>query len=177
MELLALGLAIVALVVALSRSGSGGSSAIQDARNDARRRVENLGTELREEIEKQRELLARVAAGETLDPSQVAEGRLWRDASPDEGKRLVAAGGLNLLDVRTPQETAGGVVPGAQLIPIDQLEERLEELPRDGKPLLVYCAAGGRSAAACEFLSTQGFGELINLDGGMSAWSGPVEKP
>ena len=163
MEILALLLAIVAIGLAVTRGGSGSQASLDELRTDGRRRVENLGRELNEELEKLRQLLARVADGETLDPEQIAEGRLWREVPPDEGKRLVEQGGLHLLDVRTPQETAGGIIPGAILIPIDQLEERLDELPKDKKPMLVYCALGSRSAAACEHLSAQGFSSLMNL--------------
>ena len=85
--------------------------------------------------------------------------------------------GVKVVDVRTPDETRGGVLPGAQLIPLDELEERHRELPREGKTLLVYCAAGARSAAACEFLSTQGYQGLVNLESGYGGWSGPKETP
>ena len=46
-----------------------------------------------------------------------------------------------------------------------------------GKPLLVCCAGGSRSAAACEFLSQQGYAGLHNLEGGMNSWSGPRVRP
>ena len=52
-----------------------------------------------------------------------------------------------------------------------------EEIPRDGRRTLVYCAGGSRSAAACEFLSREGYDELYNLEGGFQAWSGPRAKP
>ncbi len=177
MELIALSIALLALVLVLARGKVASSSDLEELRTDARRRIENLANEIQEENGKLRQLLARVAAGESVDAEQIEEGRLWRDVTPEEGKQLVEKGGLHLLDVRTPQETAAGIVPGALQIPIDQLEGRLDELPTDGKPMLIYCAVGGRSSAACEFLSTQGFSSLMNLDGGMSAWSGPTQKP
>lgn len=178
MEVLALVVAIVALLVALSNKRGGGSSNdLNDLRSDARRRVENLADELRVELDAQRKLLADVASGVKLDRSQILEGRLWSDVDPREGASLVKDGRVELLDVRTPQETSGGVIPGAVLIPIDQLEERLDEVPDGGKPLLVYCAAGGRSAAACELLSQRGRVGVKNLSGGMGSWSGPVAKP
>ena len=75
------------------------------------------------------------------------------------------------------QETAGGIIPGAQLIPIEELEERAREVRRSEKPLLIYCAGGGRSAAACEFLSGQGQLGLQNLSGGIGSWGGAVTRP
>ena len=63
------------------------------------------------------------------------------------------------------------------LIPLDELPKRVREVPRNGKTTLVYCAGGARSASACEFLSEQGLGGLLNLTGGFSSWSGPRAKP
>jgi rhodanese-related sulfurtransferase len=107
----------------------------------------------------------------------VMAGQLWRDIDPREAQKLVEAGAVNLVDVRTPQETAGGIIPGALLIPVDELERRQRELPKNGKATLVYCAGGGRSAAACEMLSAQGFSGMLNLTGGFNSWAGPRVKP
>ena len=65
----------------------------------------------------------------------------------------------------------------ALLLPIEQIEERWPEIPKDGRTTLIYCAVGERSAAACEILSLQGYTNLHNLDGGIMSWSGPVERP
>jgi rhodanese-related sulfurtransferase len=181
MKFVALALAALAVWIAFSarRAVSSGGAAVplDELRSDHRRQLENLASELRAELTTTRQLLAELAAGARLDREQILEGRLWRDVDTAEGKALVASGTINLLDVRTPQETAGGIIPGAQLIPVDQLEERLRELPKNGRPTLVYCAGGGRSAAACEFLSSQGIAGLHNLAGGINSWNGPVERP
>jgi rhodanese-related sulfurtransferase len=89
----------------------------------------------------------------------------------------VQSGDVRVLDVRTPAETTHGIIPGAALIPVDQLEDRWKEIPKDKKQLLVYCAGGGRSAAACEFLSQQGYDSVFNLEGGFSSWTGPTARP
>jgi len=177
-EYAALGIAVLALVVALlAKSGaSKPSQAIDDAKAEARRRDENLKEELGGEIAILRRILEHMASGEALSADMVREGRIWRDATPDEGKALVAAGNARILDVRTSQETSRGIIPGALLIPVQELEQRWREIPRDGKPMLVYCAGGQRSAAACEFLSRQGYGKLHNLAGGFASWSGPTVK-
>ncbi|MBK7642380.1 MAG: rhodanese-like domain-containing protein [Planctomycetes bacterium] len=107
----------------------------------------------------------------------VLEGRLWRDLDSQSAAALVREGGLCIIDVRTPQETALGIIPGAILIPVDELPQRAREIPKDGRKKLVYCAGGGRSAAACEYLSEQGYFELLNLESGFSGWNGPREKP
>jgi rhodanese-related sulfurtransferase len=174
----ALAIALLALVVALVAKSTASRlrQGIEDARTDARRRAENLQEETREEIERLRRTVSRIAAGEKLSAEMVLEGRLWREASPEDGKRMVAEGGVRIVDVRTPQETSRGIIPGAILIPVQEIEARWKEIPRDGKKTLVYCAGGERSAAACEFLSRQGYSDLFNLGGGFMSWSGPTGK-
>lgn len=84
--------------------------------------------------------------------------------------------GAPLVDVRQPQEYAEARVPGAVLIPLDQIPERLHELP-DGD-LHLICRTGGRSAKAAEFLATQGR-DATNVAGGTVRWieSGrPVDR-
>ncbi len=170
------GAGTLAALIALGKA-SAAHAAAADAEREARRRAENAGEEARREIATLREMLAVVATGGRLSREQVLEGRLWNDASPEEARRLVESDAVRLLDVRTSGETAGGIIPGAQLIPVDQLEARLRELPKAGKPLLVYCAGGSRSAAACEFLASQGYTQLSNLEGGFGAWQGPRARP
>jgi len=60
---------------------------------------------------------------------------------------------------------------------MDEIEERKRELPTDGRAMLVYCAAGGRSAAVCDHLSKEGFENLHNLTGGFGAWPGAKDRP
>jgi len=180
MEYFALFFAALAFVVALKGAKSGGVSRadLDDARRDARRDAQNLADEVQRELALTRRLLAEVAAGARLDRDQIIEGRLWRDVDAREGTELVAAGGdLHVLDVRTAGEQAAGVIPGAQRIPVDELPARLSEIPKGKANTLVVCAGGGRSAAACELLASEGYDGLLNLAGGMGAWSGPVQKP
>jgi rhodanese-related sulfurtransferase len=179
MVYVAIVIAVLALVVAIAARGTaaGFKQNLEDVQADARRRAENALEEAKQETAQLRRLLARVAAGAKLSPEMIEEGRLWHDLSPVEGVQMHAAGGVRIIDVRTPQETAMGIIAGAQLIPVDELESRLKELPKDGRKMLVYCAGGGRSAAACEFLSAQGYEELYNLGGGFQSWTGPTAKP
>jgi rhodanese-related sulfurtransferase len=173
MEYAALALASLALLlafVALARAGRKSEPAAPSGRSE---RLESLEAE----FVTQRRLLAALAGGTKLTPQMVLEGRLWQDVDAARAAQLLGAGGLCVLDVRTPQETALGIIPGALLIPVDELPQRARELPRDSRPKLVYCAGGGRSAAACEYLAEQGFLELYNLESGFSGWNGPREKP
>jgi rhodanese-related sulfurtransferase len=74
-----------------------------------------------------------------------------------------------LLDVRTPAEfVQDGRVAQSTLIPLQELEQRLNELPTD-KPIVCICRSGNRSAAACDLLRSRGY-EAINVAGGMRAW-------
>jgi rhodanese-related sulfurtransferase len=168
---LALVLALVALTKAAAFSGR-----IDEVELAAKRRAENVSQELESALTTQRELLALVASGATLSREMILEGRLWSDVDGAKARELVAAG-ARVLDVRTPAETAGGIIPGAILVPIDALESRVRELPKDQRPMLIYCAAGGRSAAACEFLSHEGYMGLYNLNGGIGAWGGALTRP
>lgn len=78
----------------------------------------------------------------------------------DTLQQLKSQGAL-LLDVRTPQEFAGGHAPGALNIPVATLQARFLELDRQ-KPILVCCASGARSAWAKNFLDAQGFQTVHN---------------
>lgn len=121
--------------------------------------------------------LADTLRGEVLPPDVVARGLAFRDIASREAEGLLAATpGLKVLDVRTPAEFAGGHIPGAMLIPLDELEDRLGELPARDRPILVTCAAGGRSTQACQLLAEKGFTRLLNLAGGMHGWQGPRER-
>ena len=174
--LLAFGLVIVA--VALSARTRTALEKAKDAERTAARRADAAREDLQREIDTLRRLLARVAAGEPLTPEMIADGQLWRDVPPQEAEALLASDAPPfLLDVRTPDETRGGVIKGATLIPMDEIPDRTRELPADGRPLLVYCAAGGRSAAVCDMLSREGFDGLMNLTGGFGEWTGERESP
>jgi rhodanese-related sulfurtransferase len=179
MEYAAVAIAVVALIVAIAArsTASGLRRKVEDAGMEARRRSANAADEMEKQLATLRRIMSEMVAGKELTPEMVLEGRLWRDASPVEGAKMLSLGGLHVIDVRTPQETAAGIIPGAKLIPVDQLESRMRELPKDGKPMLVYCAGGERSAAACEFLSHNGFENLINLEGGFMSWRGPTTRP
>src|SRR5712691_2050205 len=83
-----------------------------------------------------------------------------------------------LLDVREPWEFQAGHVPGAQLIPLSELEQRVNEVPRD-RPVLAICHSGQRSLAAAGYLMQLGYMDVSNVDGGTAAWierGYPVDK-
>ena len=76
--------------------------------------------------------------------------------------------GVVLVDVREPDEFESFRVPGARLIPLVDVPERIEEIPDDER-VYVICATGARSARAVEFLNRQGY-DTVNVVGGSKAW-------
>lgn len=78
---------------------------------------------------------------------------------------------LTLLDVRMDPEYEEFHLPGARLLPLPDLADRLETIPRD-KPVVVYCRSGMRSAAAARLLASAGFPKIVNMLGGAMAWEG-----
>jgi metal-sulfur cluster biosynthetic enzyme/rhodanese-related sulfurtransferase len=142
-----------------------------------RREVEELRGRTERGLGVTRTHLAQVAAGTPPSESAIRRGAAHEDIAPADGLALwEKTPDLFVLDVRTPAEFAAGHIPNATLIPIDELEDHLGELPPRGTPMLVTCAAGGRSTAACNLLGERGFTRLLNLAGGMHAWQGPRER-
>jgi len=92
------------------------------------------------------------------------------NVTPEEVKKMMEEKAeMVLLDVRTPMETSRGVIKGAKLIPMSELQARSGELPKN-KDIIVYCAVGNRSAAATRFLNNMGFERAKNMTGGYAKW-------
>jgi len=79
-----------------------------------------------------------------------------------------------LLDVREPWEWNLCRLPGAILIPMRELPARLQELNKDAETIVI-CHHGVRSYHAARYLEAAGFGDVINLSGGMAAWADEVD--
>ena len=73
--------------------------------------------------------------------------------------------GAAIIDVRSPEEFADGAYPGAKNVPINALVNRLNEVGAKDKPIVVYCASGGRSAVAQQILKANGFADVTNAGG------------
>ena len=78
------------------------------------------------------------------------------------------AAGAQLVDVRSAAEHAGGAIPGAVDIPVDELRARSGELAAD-RPVVVHCQVGARGSVAAQLLRQLGF-DVANLDGGYRTW-------
>jgi rhodanese-related sulfurtransferase len=87
-------------------------------------------------------------------------------------EKLAAKPAPFLLDVREPFElTAFGAVPGVVNIPMEEIPERLDDLPADKSAvIIVICQSGSRSAGVSRFLVDKGFSQIFNLAGGTYAW-------
>jgi rhodanese-related sulfurtransferase len=92
------------------------------------------------------------------------------DLSPAAAAAMMAAeSALQIVDVRYDSEWAEGRLAGARQIVLDELPKRLNELD-PSKPVLVYCATGGRSSTALGILKKAGFKQAAHLAGGITAW-------
>ena len=94
--------------------------------------------------------------------------------APEAAALLAGPNPPLLLDVREAWEVETAAVAGATCIPMGQVPTRLAELDRD-RPILVMCHHGGRSAKVAYLLERSGFREVINLAGGIDAWSEQVD--
>lgn len=77
---------------------------------------------------------------------------------------------VTLIDVRMPDEFVAERVPGAVLIPLPELPDRLDDIPSDRGTIYIICRSGNRSMTACEFLSARGY-DTCNIAGGTIAWA------
>lgn len=87
-------------------------------------------------------------------------------------RELLAAdpAGMFLLDVRTPEEYAFGAIDGAVNIPLDELRDRISEIPAD-KEVVIYCAVGLRGYLALKILTARGYRQVKNLSGGYKTFA------
>jgi rhodanese-related sulfurtransferase len=86
-------------------------------------------------------------------------------------------GSAVVIDVREPHEYADGHIPGAALMPLMTVPQRVDELPTD-RTVYIVCAVGARSAQAAAFLASRGV-DAVNVDGGTVEWVAagyPVER-
>ena len=94
----------------------------------------------------------------------VQELKKLRDRQPD----------LYLLDVREQMEWDIARIEGAHLKPLSALEKNFADIPKD-RTVYCFCKVGGRSARAIEFLKSQGYASLVNVQGGLQAWSEQID--
>lgn len=104
-------------------------------------------------------------------PAKGGAGTAIHHADAAAARKLVAAGEVMVLDIRTPAEYAAGHIEGARLVDFRAADFRAELARLDrGQPYLVHCASGRRSTQALETFEALGFKEITHLDGGFNAW-------
>lgn len=100
--------------------------------------------------------------------------------SPANATLMINREDAVVIDVRAPGEFANGHIPQSRNIPADKIVERLGELEKvKGRPLILSCQSGMRTAGAAKALKAQGFDRVFTLDGGIAAWEQaglPVKK-
>lgn len=101
-------------------------------------------------------------------PAQVAVETLPAEISIDEAHQLYEEG-VFFLDVRTQEEWDEFHAPNSTLIPLDQLPNRVNELPSD-EQIVVVCRSGNRSQAGRDILLDNGFDQVTSMTGGLNAW-------
>lgn len=91
--------------------------------------------------------------------------------NPEKFSEMIAAEEGQVIDVRTPEEFNAGHIKNAVNINIhdENFESRIESLDKS-KAVYVYCKSGGRSADATDVFKEKGFKNIIELDGGITAW-------
>ena len=104
-----------------------------------------------------------------------ARDAAYRQISPEEAMAMMEAeSDYIILDVRTPEEFAGGHIPGAINIPNEAIgAAQIPELPDKDQLILVYCRSGNRSKQASEKLALLGYTNIVEF-GGISAWPGDI---
>jgi rhodanese-related sulfurtransferase len=101
-----------------------------------------------------------------------------KNLSQEEWKTLASSSENSIIiDVRTPQEWAEGIIPGAIQLDIrntDHFIDEIKKLDRQ-KEYFVYCRSGARSGQACQMMDQLGFESASNLVGGILEWNGDLE--
>jgi len=115
----------------------------------------------------------RPTAAQTTQATE--ETRMEEITATELKQRLDRGDDLQLIDVREPNEYDIARIPGTKLIPLGQVAERMGEI-EEGRETIVHCKGGVRSANAIQALTRAGFkGKLVNLKGGITAWSNDVD--
>jgi rhodanese-related sulfurtransferase len=145
-------------------------------------RLKRVPEDIREAVEPLRHHVAAIVAGGSVPRDLILQGRLFMDVSAEEARAVIqqdgadSSGKVLLLDVRTPREYAVRHIPGAKLVPFEELDTRYQtEIPAEAEKIFVYCMGGERSRSACDFLSRHGYPNLYNIREGLQGWQGSLE--
>ena len=111
-----------------------------------------------------------VPAAQQQFPGLEQQKSLFKTITPQEAKNLInSRKDMLLIDVRGQDELSEGYIEGSTLMPLWAIIKGTQRPPQD-KPILLICAVGGRSLALGKLMSKNGWNEVYNLKGGISAW-------
>ena len=111
-----------------------------------------------------------IPAAQHQFPGLESNAPLFKTVTPDEARQMIdSRKDLLLLDVRGADELSAGYIEGSTLIPLWDIIKGTQRPPKN-KPILLICAVGGRSLALGKLMSKNGWPEIYNLKGGISAW-------
>jgi rhodanese-related sulfurtransferase len=148
---------------------------LEEVKDSIQSQVSWAKEDLRGDITGMKVVMKIMASGGKVTADMIEEGKPYSDISAAEAVKFLQGNpDTVVLDVRTLSEFQAGHIPGARLVPVDELENRLAEVPKEIQNLLVTCQGGTRSAAACQYLSEKGYTNLLNMYDGMGSW--PAQK-
>ena len=155
-------------------------SGIKRERYYLEEKVKAVPAKIEAKVEPLRIQVALLAQGMPVSNRLIRTGCLYHEISAsDAGEFLTANSGADQilwLDVRSGAEFTKRHIPGAKLIPVEDLEMRYRtEIPLALEKIIVYCAGGDRSRLACDFLSRHDFGNVYHIKDGLQGWAGPTE--
>ena len=111
-----------------------------------------------------------VPAAQQKFPGMEQQQSFFKTVTPKEAKNLIEnRNDLLLIDVRGQDELTQGYIEGSTLMPLWGIIKGTQRPPQN-KPILLICAVGGRSLALGKLMSKNGWNEVYNLKGGISAW-------
>lgn len=143
-------------------------------------KVKSIFLQIEATVEPLRIQTALLAQGKPVSNQLIRTGRLYHEIFAKEAEELLTVdlrpNEVFWLDVRTNAEFTKQHIPGAKLIPVEDLEMRYQtEVSSTIEKIVVYCASGDRSRLACDFLSRHEFGNVYHIKDGLQAWAGPME--
>ncbi len=119
------------------------------------------------------------ANGESATAESAQTGGSYTNITAGNFQKTVNEQEAIVIDVRTPMETAEGVIEGCDMM-IDfkssNFGTEIAKLDKT-KAYVIYCRSGGRSASASQYMIDNGFKKVYNLEGGITGWTGNVVKP
>jgi len=155
-------------------------SGVKRERYYLEQKVRLLAQHIESSVEPLRIQAALLAQGKPVSDHLIRTGQLYHSISAKEAEEFLSADGetdhVLWLDVRTNTEFSQRHIPGATVIPVEDLETRYQtEISSTIEKIVVYCAGGDRSRLACDFLSRHDFGNVYHIKDGLQAWSGQTE--